>query len=157
MSMHLPPAVAVARMLGDLVGREVTATRMVPTRSQPGTKAIATYLGDCKTIRAVAFCDVPAGASLGAALVVVPPAVVDDSVDARRIDETLVANLYEVFNVLSAVFPQHGGERVSLRDLKADGLIADDVKAFLQQPTTRLDLEISVSGYRSGRFAILAC
>ena len=156
MAMPLPPAAAVARMLGDLVGRDVTAKPMAPARSEPGTKAIATYLGECKTIRAIAFCDVPAGASLGAALVVVPPAVVDDSVKARQIDETLVENLYEVFNVLSAVFPQHGAERVLLRDLKADGAIADDVKAFLKQPTTRLDLEISVAGYRSGRLAILA-
>ena len=156
MPMPLPPATAVASMLGDLVGREVTAKPMAPARSEPGTKAIATYVGECKTIKAIAFCDVPSGASLGAALVVVPPAVVDDSVNAKRIDASLVENLYEVFNVLSAVFPQHGADRVLLRDLKADGSIADDVKAFLTSPTKRLDLEISVGGYRSGRLAILA-
>lgn len=155
MPMSIPPPNAVARLLGELVGRNVTAKVVPAVKPDPAMQAVATYLGECLTIKAVAYCDVAVGASLGAALVLVPPAVVDDSVKAKAIDECLVDNLYEVFNVMSAVFPQHGGDRVTLRALNADGVLPDDVKTFLTQSGKRLDLEISIAGYRSGRLAIM--
>jgi hypothetical protein len=151
----LPPASAVAQLLSDLIGRAVTAKVVSATRMDPGAQAVAVYVGECQSLRAVAFCDLAVGASLGAALVMMPPVRVDGCVKAKRLDDVLTENLYEVFNVVAGVFPQNGAPRVVLRALHCSGGVPADVQAVLAKPGQRLDLEIAVAGYRSGRFAIV--
>lgn len=156
LSVRLPPASAVARMLGDLIGRAVTA-KVVPAKPiAPGTHAVGAYFGECESLRVVVCCDLAVGGSLGAALVMVPAVRVDECVKEKCLDGTLTENLYEVFNVLAAVFPQNGAPRVIFRGLHCGANIPGEVKAVLAKPLGRLDLEIDIAGYRSGRLTILA-
>ncbi|SCY07087.1 hypothetical protein SAMN05216420_102191 [Nitrosospira sp. Nl5] len=155
LSVRLPPANAVASMLGELIGRAVTA-KVVPAKPMvPGTQAVGAYFGECESLRVVVCCDLAVGGSLGAALVMVPAARVDECVKEKCLDEILTENLYEVFNVLAAVFPQNGAPRVIFRSLYCAN-VPGEVKAVLAKPLGRLDLEIDIAGYRSGRLAILA-
>ncbi|MDN5881754.1 MAG: hypothetical protein L0H37_05205, partial [Nitrosospira sp.] len=155
-SMRLPPANAIARMLSELTGREVTAKAASTKLMASGMQAVGTYFGECESLRVVVCCDLAVGGSLGAALVMVPAARVDDCLQEKCLDETLTENLYEVFNILAAVFPQNGSPRVILRGLHCGAAIPGEVKAVLANPLGRLDLEIDVAGYRSGRLSILA-
>lgn len=156
LSMRLPPAHAVARMLGELIGRAVKATVVPAKPGVPGTQIVATYFGECQSLQVVINCDLAVGGSLGAALMMVPAVRVDECVREKCLDETLTGNAYEVFNVLAAVFPQNGAPRVIFRDLHRDADVPGEVKAVLANPRGRLDLEIDVAGYRTGRLAILA-
>ncbi len=86
----------------------------------------------------------------------VPAVRVDDCIKEKCLDETLTENLHEVFNVLAAVFPQSDAPRVIFRGLHFGADVPEEVKALLAKPVGRLDLEIDVAGYRSGRLTILA-
>jgi hypothetical protein len=154
MAVPLPPAHAVAKLIGDLIGRPVTAKTAPLANIEPKARAVAAYVDESNALRAVAMCDIAVGASLGAALVMIPPAAVDDCIKAKEIDGMMSENLYEVFNVLSAIFPKNGGPRLLLRALHATEM-PDDVTAALAKPGARMDVEMSVGGYRSGRMAII--
>lgn len=155
MSLPLPNPLEVATMIGDLVGRPVTAKTAPAVKIDPAVRAVATYVDESDALRAVAFCDLPVGASLGASLIMMPPVAVDDCIKAKALDETLAENLYEVFNVLSAIFPKTGGPRLLLKALHTTPPPAE-VDALLDKPSKRMDVEMSVGGYKSGRLAILA-
>lgn len=155
MTIPLPPANAIATLLGDLIGRTVQATTGTAAKFEPALSAVGSYVDEAQALRAVVTCDLPVGGSLGAALVVIPPGAVDDCVKARELDDSLNENLYEVLNVLSAVFPKHGAPRLVFRELARGTAIADDVKAVIAKPGKRLDLDVSVAGYRKGKLSIL--
>jgi hypothetical protein len=153
----LPPAKAVAKLLGDLIGRAVTA-KVVPAKPAPAESlSVAAYFGECQSLRAVAVCDLPAGGSLGAALMMVPADRVTECVKEKKLDQILTENLYEVLNVMAAVFPQNGAPRLILRGVHRGTEAPDEVKGVLAKPAKRMDLEIDVAGYPTGRLAILAC
>jgi hypothetical protein len=155
MSLPLPNPLEVATMIGDLVGRPVTAKTAPAVKIDPAARAVATYVDESDALRAVAVCDIPVGASLGAALIMMPVVAVDDCIKAKALDEMLAENLYEVFNVLSAIFPKTGGPRLLLKALHTTPPPADAL-ALLDKPSKRVDIEMSVGGYKSGRLAILA-
>ncbi len=156
MPIKLPPANAVADMLGGLISRAVTAKAAPALKLDLGSQSVAAYLDESKSLLAVAYCDLPVGASLAAALMLVPSERVDECVKEKELDTVLKENLYEIFNVMASLFPKNGAPRLVLRELNADGTIPDDVKAVLDKPGARLDLDINVSGYRSGKLAILS-
>jgi hypothetical protein len=158
MLMKLPPALAIARLLTDLVGRNVTA-RIVPGPAKPfeGVQSVAAYIDESATLRAVSYCDIAVGASLGAALVLIPPAVVEESIKAKELDASLAENLQEIFNVLASVFPQTGSPRVLLREVGISSHTPDDVKAVMTKSSARMDVDVDVAGYRSGRLSIMLC
>lgn len=155
LSMRLPPAQAVARMLGELIGREVQAKVVPANPTARDTQIAAAYVGECQGLQVVIRCDLALGGSLGAALMVVPVARVNECIKAKCLDEDLAANLYEVFNVLAAVFPQNGAPRIIFHGLHCGADIPAEVRAVLANPLGRLDLEIDVAGYLSGNLAIL--
>lgn len=161
MAIPLPPAYPLAQMLGELVGSDVTAQRAKPVPADIRQQAVAVYDDDQKVLRAIAYCDLPVAASLAAALIVLPSGRVGDCIKAKALDQQLTDNVYEVFNVMSAIFPQHGGPRLILRSVHHRGELPDDARALLDRVATlksseRADLDISVSGYESGRMVLLA-
>lgn len=154
--MKLPPALTLTNLITDLVGQRVTSKASAAARPDPKKQFAATYRNEGGDLVAVAVCDVPVGASLAAALTMVPANRVDDCVKDGRVDTVLRENLHEVFNVLSAAFPMCGAPRVVLRELRCQEDAPAEIGAVLAKPSSRLDLELSVSGYRSGKFALLA-
>ncbi len=156
MKIKMPLLPAVARLLTDLVGRNVTPKSAPGAKPPVGPQAVAAYVDPAGALLAVALCDVPSGASLGAALVLIPPASVEDAVKAKQLDPSLTENLYEVLNVFSSIFPISGGPRVLLRALITDGKLPDDVVALMAKPAQRLDMDVTVAGYLSGRMTLMA-
>ncbi len=152
----LPTALTMTNLVGDLIGQQVTAKATTVQRLDPTRHVAAAYRDESGELLAVAMCDVAVGASFAAALSMVPASRVDDCVRDCRLDDILRENLHEVFNVLSAAFPMSGGPRVVLHEMRCRQAPSVDVAAVLAKPGIRLDLEIAVAGYRSGKFALLA-
>ena len=161
MAIPLPPAYPLAQLIGELIGRDVTARAAKAVPADLRQQAVAVYDDDQKAMRAIAYCDLPVAASLGAALILIPSARVEDCIKAKALDQQLADNVYEVFNVMSAIFPQHGGPRLVLRSVHHRGELPADAKALLDRatklkPSERADLDVSVEGYQSGRMVLLA-
>lgn len=154
--MKLPLPLTLTNLIGDLIDQRVTSKAATAIPPDPRKQIAATYRNDAGELSAVAFCDLAVGGSLGAALTMVPVGRVDECLKAGRLDDVLRENLHEVFNVLSAAFPMSGSPRVVLTELRCQEAPAADVAALLAKPTGRLDLDLAVNGYRSGKFALLA-
>ena len=154
--MKLPPPLMLTNLVGDLIDQRVTSKAATASRPDTKKQVAATYRNEAGDIVAVALCDLPVGASFAAALTLVPAGRVDECVKDGRLDDILRENLHEVFNVLSAAFPMSGSPRVVLHAMRCHEDASADVGAVLAAPSSRLDLEITVSGYRSGKFSLLA-
>jgi hypothetical protein len=156
MPVPMPTPVAVANMLTDLIGRDVKAQSAAPAAAAAKKQFVAVYRDADDGLRALACCDLAVGGSFASALTIVPVSRVDDAVKQGSLDDDLLANLNEVFNVLSAIFPKAGQKRLILRSMQMDGALDPDVQALLAKPPQRLDMDVSVAGYRSGRLMIAA-
>jgi hypothetical protein len=156
MAIPLPTPHAVATLFEELLGRGCTAKAAPIPKVDPKVFAIAEFRGSDDAILAVACCDIACGASLAAALTVFPPVRVDDCIKAKELDDDLVSNLYENFNVLAAIFPQVGAPRVALRKVIHDGNLSEAVGAVLAKPSARVEMDLGVTGYKTGKFAIYA-
>ena len=154
MSTSLPTTVVVANLLTDLLGQKTTSKSATAT-PQPLSQAVAEYRDAGQALRAIATCDMAVGASFAAALTMVPPARVDECIKDKKLDQPLAENLYEVFNVLAAAFPKSGADRVILRAVHHDGKLPDDALALMTKPRQRIDMDIAVNGYRSGKLVFL--
>jgi hypothetical protein len=152
----LPPPSTLTNLIGDLIGQRVTSKASPASRPDPRKHVAATYRNEAGDLVAVAVCDLPIAASFAAALTMVPAVRVDECVKDGRLDDILRENLHEVFNVLSAAFPMSGAPRVVLHDMRCHEDAPADLGAVLTSPSSRVDLEISVGGYRSGKFVLLA-
>ena len=153
--MRLPAPLTLTKLVGDLIDRRVTSKVSPAVRPEPKKQVAATYRNEAGELVAVAVCDVAVGASFAAALTMMPVGRVDECLE-DGFDDVLRGNLHEVFNVLSAAFPMSGAPRVVLHEMRCQEDPPAEVDAVLATPSGRVDLEIAVDGYRSGRFALLA-
>ena len=155
--MAMPTPVAIADLITDLIGRDVTAKTTPPSPLAAKGRTVAVYRDAEHMLKAAVCCDLAVGGSFGAAMTVMPVGLVDDSVKAGKLEAGLSENLYEVFNVLSAIFPKAGMPRLILRGVHADGNVDPEVAVLLAKPPDRIDMDVSVAGYRPGKmsFAVL--
>lgn len=154
--MKLPPPLTLTNLVGDLIDQRVTSKATPATRADPKKQLAATYRNEAGDVVAVALCDLPVGASFAAALTMVPAGRVDECVKDGRLDDVLRENLHEVFNVLSAAFPMSGAPRVILHEMRCQQDASPETVAVVAAPSSRLDLDVTVGGYRSGKFSLLA-
>lgn len=154
----LPAPKHVRDLLADLLGREVTVgtgTPVASTKARPA--AIAVFVDDRTRTLAVALLDLPLCRAAGGALGLLPVAGVNEMVASRELSETLLENLYEVVNILSALFNVPGAPHAKLHKLYSPGEpLPNDIRAYASALGFRLDLDVAVAGYGNGRLSIVA-
>jgi hypothetical protein len=154
--VKLPSAADVAKLVSELVGRGVSARAMPGTR--PTKEGIACVLvDDHGTAVAATFSDRAFAAYVGAALALVPRNVAEDALRKGALPANLLENHAEVVNVATALFnginPVHlrlGGGHVQ------PGTLPAALASLLAKPTTRLDMDVTVDGYGTGRLLLVA-
>jgi hypothetical protein len=154
--MKLPPAKAIRDILEGMLGRDVEVSPGKPlTTIDAVGGAVAVYVDDSSQMRAVLAWDLPAAASVGAAVGLVPARAAAAAVEDRYLPESLMENVAEVSNVLASAFQIEDNPHLRLgftnHPVAAAG---DDVIALLYRMGNRLDLNLEVSGYGPGRMAI---
>jgi len=112
---------------------------------------IVTYSDDAGRIRAISGWSGAAGAHVGGALGLIPPAMTSEMVAQRYLDDNVIENLTEVCNVLAATFGLAGGQHVRLQKAYYPSNAAPpDVAIYLYQHTARHDFILDVAGYGAG-------
>ena len=91
---RLPTPEAFADLAGMLVGKRVRAKK-VAAPAPTALAASATYVDGSGNVAFVALGDLALVASMGAALAMVPPAVVQEAIKSGKPSEMLVDNAYE--------------------------------------------------------------
>jgi hypothetical protein len=153
---RLPDAPLVARTLSDLNGKPARCVAFKPAAPAAfATQVVGRYVGPDGQLAALLLADVPLAASLGAALVMLPPVVVQECIDRGRIDDNVAENLREVLNVCAGLFNSAATPRVKLADLATVTKLPDQVAAFAKAATGRLDVDVTVPGYPGGKMTLM--
>jgi hypothetical protein len=143
-------------VLDGLLGREVEVSPGEPFTAVDATGgAIAVYIDDGNALQAVAGWDLPAAANIGAAVGLVPRGGAEAAIEDRYLPENLLENLNEVSNVLASIFQIPGNPHLRLDETyrPVNAAPADAVQ-LLYVLGRRVDLELDVPGYGSGRLAV---
>lgn len=155
--MHqIPPAKAVKDLLEGLLGRDVDVSPADPLRvgDLPRT-AVAVYVDDTMRLTAVAGLDLPLAANVGAAIGLVPPGGAKACVEDNELSPMIAENFTEVCNVLTTLLNKEGGPHLRLHQVFLPGQEAPgDAASRLLALGSRLDLDVAVNGYGSGRFSL---
>lgn len=154
----LPAALEVRELLEGLLGRDVEAvvgTGAVDPQQHPGA-VVGAYVDDTLKLRALVVFDLPLAAWAGAAIALVPAATAATCVEDAVITPALFENTAEILNVGASLFNHDGCPHLRLYETYAPretlpGDIAKWVLAYVQ----RLDMELTVSGYGTGRASVL--
>jgi hypothetical protein len=153
----LPSSMVVRVTLADMLGRNVKlvpSDRWVPKPRDPA--AVGVYVDDRWKLQALICCDLALSVALSASIALIPARTAADCLKEGQLTGELAENLYEVLNILAALFNRQDGPHVKLDAMHAPGTppppdVAVQLKAF----GSREDLIVEVAGYGSGHLSLM--
>jgi hypothetical protein len=147
---------AVAALLTGLLLRPVTVKRSTVgiNLAVPAPVWIAQYPHDDGTYGGVCMCDMKLAAYLAASLSLVPAGAAHDAIRSRSLPADLLENFREVLNICSQLFLYEDAPRVSFQSLVVfPANIQDVVREIIFHPDGRLDLDVTIPSYGTGKMA----
>lgn len=153
----VPSPKAVRGLLEDLLGRPVDVATTEAFGVEPGRLAsLAVYVDRALRTRAVVVADLELSSYAGAAIGLVPPAAAVAAVARCELPPLLVENLHEVFAVVAALLNGPDLPHVVLHAVYPAGTTPpSDLVSFAAVLGQRLDLRATITGYGSGRLALV--
>ncbi|MBZ5735173.1 hypothetical protein K8Z61_11770 [Nocardioides sp. TRM66260-LWL] len=156
---HLPAPKEVKDLIFGLLDKPIALRPGPPFAVSPLYPAsIASFVDDSLVVRAVVALDLPLSAYLSAALALVPVAGAEAAIEEQRLSPPLAEALHEVFNVFATLFNVGDSAHVRLYNATPSGEpLAADARSRTQILGRREDLVVDITGYGTGRLAIVLC
>ncbi|MCA0145652.1 hypothetical protein [Blastococcus sp. LR1] len=153
----VPGAKEVRDMLSGLVGKPVGVSPGAPVTPAPDRPvSVAVYVDPQMNVNALCLMDLAASAYTGSALALLPPGGAQDAVEEDgELSGMQVEALYEVVNVLSALFNTPGAPHSKLHKLYAPGEDVPGDLAGMLSAFNRVDLAIEVPTYGKGALSLV--
>lgn len=155
MSTQLPPPKEIRDTFADLIGRDVTVQVADPPTGDY-TPVTAVFVHDDLSLASVVGFELVLAANLAAALGLVPPGGAEACVEDGELTPMLADNLTELCNVLASVYNRAGGRHVKLQKMHfTNDPVPGDIAGYLKALGNRLDLDVTVPGYGTGKFSLV--
>jgi hypothetical protein len=151
-TLHLPQAEEIGKFLTNLFGLGITAKEAGAIDSSK-IIAVADYVDDAGSVRAVMACDLPCAAKLGAALTQIPMGAVEDTLESRSLPDNLAENLGEVFNIGVNIFPECYAQRLVVQNVTVNAEAPAAFAAACEGKEVK-SYTVDIQRYGSGTFAI---
>lgn len=157
--MQMPDRKSIKDLFEGMLGREITigdapeplGADVVPA---PG---LAVYVDDGGRLTAVALMDFSLVAHTGAALALVPVGGAMAAIEDNVMPGNLMDNTHEVLNVLAAPIGDFSGVHQRLeRTYSPNEELPAELAAIAATLGAREDVLIGISGYGSGRLAVVS-
>lgn len=150
----LPTPKEVSEALTMLLRREVKAVA-APLKADSMKMAGLYASGNDAPTVATCMADLPFAIFSGAAFSMIPPDAAKDSVKANELDEMMQDNFGEVLNVFSRLFGEQDNKRILLtsKAFPPDAL-PEPANSSLTGGSSKLDIEVDISGYGKGMLAM---
>lgn len=154
----LPNPKDVRDLYNDLLGRDVEVKAVNFWAPKPiDWPSAAEFVDDMGRLQAIVALDLSLAVFTGAAIGLVPAAGAKDMIDEHYPSEMVLGNLYEVLNVLTSIFNTAENPHVKITTMHKPGAsLPTELATALARPAGRLDLEVEIAGYGSGRLALVA-
>jgi hypothetical protein len=118
--------------------------------------AAAVYTDDQGQTAVVTAMDLPLAAWTGASIGLVPAGGAQDQVEDGELTPAVKENLFEVLNIFSALFNKPNAPHLKITTMYPPGEAPPlDLGVLLKSLGMRLDLEVTVAGYGSGKIAVV--
>ncbi|RBY92199.1 hypothetical protein DQ244_07850 [Blastococcus sp. TBT05-19] len=155
--VKVPEAKDIREMLTGLVGKPVAVSPGAPVTPTPERPvSVAVYVDPQMNVNALCLMDLGASAYTGSALALLPPGGAQDAVEEDgELSGMQVEALYEVVNVLSALFNTPGAPHSKLHKLYAPGEEVPGDLAGMLSAFNRIDLAIEVPTYGKGALSFV--
>lgn len=153
----LPGPERIAELLSDTLSKKVRVAQIGAELA--GTdKVTAIYVDDGGEPASACICEPAIAVCLGAALVRIPAAAALEAAAQNDISDNMRDNLAEVLNIAAQLFrPQAARHRVALSSIYLPSQeLKEHHAAALGRVSQRLDLEVEVSGYTTGKMSLAA-
>ncbi|WP_104524330.1 hypothetical protein [Blastococcus atacamensis] len=155
--VQIPASKDIRDMLTGLVGKPVSVAPGAPVTPTPERPvSVAVYVDPQMNVNALCLMDLGASAYTGSALALLPPGGAQDAVEEDgELTGMQVEALYEVVNVLSALFNTPGAPHSKLHKLYAPGEEVPGDLAGMLSAFNRIDLAIEVPTYGKGALSFV--
>jgi hypothetical protein len=157
MPRELPVPKDVKDLFDELLGRPVTVGPADPMRAAQlrENPLSCLYVDDKLTLGAIITLDLPLAAYTGAALGLIPVAGAQACIEENELSTMVAENVTEVCNVLSSLLNREGQPRLRVHQTFMPGQMPPaDAVGYMLALGRRLDLDIDVQGYGSGKMWI---
>ena len=155
----LPNAAELTKTVEMLFGDGAKVAPGKPLDVKPGSgNLIAIYVDDADKPVAAVLCDIPFAANAGCALSMLPAGAAKDAIKTKKLEQTMLDNLYEVMNIVSTMLMDEHTPHLKLGTLYPDlGKLPADAKAMLGAAAkNHADFMITVPRYGAGGLSLLA-
>jgi hypothetical protein len=155
-SFPVPIQEDIRDLLMDLLGRGAAVDKVSPlVLEDDQSGVIAEYRTDDGAVGAICLVDAEFATRAAAALTMVPPAVVADSLRTGDVSEWL-ENLREIVNILARLLNSPKTSHLRLAGVHViPGDLPDGVSSLVERPEFRRDFAVQIEGYGAGRLSLL--
>jgi hypothetical protein len=150
-SILLPDADAVAKMLGNLLGRKVSVGAGDATDGAWAGR----YITHSDRLAAVGVGDVQLVSMAGTALSMVPPGAAQAAADSGEPSEAMIENYHEILNVAASLIIDAGSEHVRLDGIAPANALDEETAAMAAGGTTRRNFTVDIDGYGKGNLSFI--
>jgi hypothetical protein len=157
MSRPLPVPKEVKDLFEELLGRSVTVSPGQPMKAADiaRTLLVSIYVDDGMKMRAVVGMDLPLAVYAGAAIGLIPIGGAEASIGERKLSPMIAENVTEVCNIFSSLLNREGQPHLKMYQTHLPGEQPPmDAVGYLLALGRRLDLNVDVQGYGTGKLAI---
>lgn len=107
------------------------------------------YVDDTDSPVTACVCDIDFAAYSSSSLTMMPPRIAEESIQAGRLDDNLVANLGEVFNILSRLFMNNETDHLRFGKSYFSTEVPDECSRLFDD-ARRVSYEIDIPRYGAG-------
>jgi hypothetical protein len=153
--MGEPTSSGIATLFSDLIGRHVNFSEKLNPVPPSGPQIYCVYLIKPMDNYRIIKADLSVLCSLAGALIGLSPEVIKERLNDSKLDESLRDALHEVMNIASRIVTlEHRGV---FKAMFADpSQMPLDARSTLRNPCYSSYFQVTVDGYGSGAFALLA-
>ena len=145
----------LSELLTMLLGREATVRPAAAPWNTGEAAVFGTYLSEDGDWTGVFAADLPGAVATGAALSLLPATVAAKAIENGSAPPQVMDNVHEVMNVVASLLNRPGRVHCRLHDVGPPQTTDEVVAGILGAPTCeRLDLEVAVEGYGTGRILL---
>jgi len=154
--MSLPNPKDVRDLFEDLLNRPVTVNIADPLKDADVKRTMVNlYVDDALKLAAVIGLELPLAAYTGAALGLIPAGGAQDCVEGGTLTAMIAENVTEAANIMASLLNGPGKRHVRMYQRFLPGEAPPpDATGYLLALGRRLDLDIEVTGYGSGRLSV---
>ena len=151
----LPSPQTVGILLTGIIGRPVLVQESDPAPA-PASYYCGIYRDDLGAPLYACLYDLSLAAHAGAALLLLPPARAQHSLEAGELDSAIDANVRDILHRQAQIFQTVANRHIHLAEvLPRTGELPDRIRRLIPVPEIRADFETTIHGYGVGTMAIV--